>query len=94
MEHKKNGKMKKHRFCSWCFKKTDHRLKEEHMIGRDMYECLNCFGNVCECISCEGNYELKLLKVEKFSIKSLFNSLLLIFITDIMTLFISYGKLI
>lgn len=45
---------KKHKHCSWCFQRTNHRLVEKNKIPgrRDIYECEVCCRRTLECRFC------------------------------------------
>ena len=41
-------------YCSWCFKKTIHRLIKRNTAAGDIYRCSSCEEITTECIFCEN----------------------------------------
>ena len=44
------------RWCSWCFERTDHRLREDNSLPgrRNVYECTKCARRTLPCRSCSS----------------------------------------
>lgn len=41
-------------YCSWCFRKTYHDLKETCQFSRDVYQCRECSNLTVECRYCKN----------------------------------------
>jgi len=42
-----------HQYCSWCFKKTNHVLKERGVVSRHTYICEECENHTIPCRICD-----------------------------------------
>jgi hypothetical protein len=41
-------------YCSWCYEKTEHSLKEQHFLTRNVYQCNKCNNFTLKCRFCDN----------------------------------------
>lgn len=49
------GLMETFRYCSHCFEKSKHRVVNKKLIGKNIYECLNCKEKTVQCSALKCN---------------------------------------
>jgi small GTP-binding protein len=61
-----------YQYCSWCYKKTRHRLVERHLTARNDYQCTECKNYTVQCRFCKNMATAKPYEIED---KAFFKSL-------------------
>ncbi len=51
-----------YQWCSWCFKKTKHRLVEKNYLSRNEYQCSSCGNYTVQCRYCKNMATYKPVK--------------------------------
>ncbi|MEZ9598795.1 DUF726 domain-containing protein [Vibrio sp. 10N.286.46.A8] len=44
--------MSKNKYCSWCYRLTEHELTERNLLSRNSFRCVSCGNGTIECRYC------------------------------------------